>query len=97
VQSESTGDAAPRSGAHGGPHGPPGGAPALLWGALGVVAFSLSLPMTRLTVDELDPTFVGLGRALVASVLAAALLAIRREPWPQRRDLPRFALVSSAW
>jgi len=50
--------------------------------------------MTRLTVDELDPTFVGLGRALVAAVLAGALLAVRGEPWPRRRDLPRFALVS---
>jgi len=66
---------------------------AVLWGFLGVLAFSFSLPATRLAVEDLDPTFVGLGRALVAAVLAAALLAARREPMPARRDLPRFALV----
>jgi drug/metabolite transporter (DMT)-like permease len=51
------------------------------------------LPATRLAVEDLDPTFVGLGRALVAAVLAAGLLALRREAMPARRDLPRFALV----
>jgi drug/metabolite transporter (DMT)-like permease len=50
--------------------------------------------MTRLAVEDLDATFVGLGRALVAAMLAGALLAIRREPLPERRDLPRFALVA---
>ena len=66
----------------------------MLWGCVGVLAFSFSLPMTRLAVEDLDGTFVGLGRALVAAVLAGALLAIRREPLPERRDLPRFALVA---
>jgi len=50
--------------------------------------------LTRHAVEELDATFVGLGRALVAAALAGALLAIRREPLPDRRDLPRFAAVA---
>jgi drug/metabolite transporter (DMT)-like permease len=66
---------------------------AVLWGALGVLGFSFSLPATRLAVKDLDPTFVGLGRALVAAALAAALLIVRRQPLPDRRDLPRFAAV----
>lgn len=65
-----------------------------MWGLLGVLAFSFSLPMTRLAVEDLDPTFVGLGRALVAAVLAGALLAIRRTPLPERKDIPRFAIVA---
>ncbi len=32
---------------------------------------------------------------LVAAALAAALLALRREPLPDRRDLPRLALVAA--
>ncbi len=68
---------------------------AAVWGALGVLAFSFSLPATRLAVEDLDPTFVGLGRALVAAVLAAALLTLTRQPRPHRRDLPRFALVGA--
>jgi drug/metabolite transporter (DMT)-like permease len=66
---------------------------AVFWGAVGVVLFSLSLPAMRVAVEDLDATFVGLGRAIVAAILAGALLAIRREPIPDRRDLPRFALV----
>jgi drug/metabolite transporter (DMT)-like permease len=67
---------------------------AVAWGLLGVLAFSFSLPMTRLAVEDLDPTFVGLGRALVAALLAGALLALRRDRLPARRDLPRFVLVA---
>ena len=63
---------------------------AVFWGALGVLTFSFSLPATRLAVEDLSPTFVGLGRALVAAALAAALLAIRRERLPARRDVPRL-------
>ena len=63
---------------------------AALWGALGVLAFSFSLPATRLAVADLSPVFVGLGRALVAAALAAMLLAWRRERLPERRDVPRL-------
>jgi drug/metabolite transporter (DMT)-like permease len=66
---------------------------AAVWGALGVLAFSFSLPATRLAVEDLSPTFVGLGRALVAAVLAAGLLALRRERVPDRRDIPRLLLT----
>ena len=58
-----------------------------------MLGFSFSLPATRLAVEDLDPTFVGLGRALVAAVLAAVLLTVRRERLPARGDWPRFALV----
>ena len=61
---------------------------------LGVLGFSFSLPLTRLAVEDLDPTFVGLGRALVAAV--ARRRVTRRRPanrYRHRRDLPRFAAV----
>jgi drug/metabolite transporter (DMT)-like permease len=62
-------------------------------GGLGVLAFSFSLPATRLAVADLSPAVVGLGRALVAAALAAALLAVRREPVPDRGDMPRLLLT----
>jgi drug/metabolite transporter (DMT)-like permease len=61
------------------------GAAGLLWGALGVLAFSFTLPATRLAVAELDGTVVGLGRAIVAGILAMLLLAATRQPIPPRR------------
>jgi len=66
----------------------------LLLGFLGVVGFSGSLPATRVAVEELDATFVGLGRAVVAAALGAVLLLILRQPRPRRDQLGRLALVA---
>lgn len=66
----------------------------LLYGSLGVVAFSFTLPATHVAVGELDATFVGLGRALVAALLAVLLLAYRRERLPQKRYWGRLGLVA---
>ncbi|MFO1399333.1 MAG: DMT family transporter [Burkholderiales bacterium] len=65
-----------------------------LLGLLGVLAFSGTLPATRAAVAHLDPVFVGLGRALVAAVLAAGVLAATRTPWPPRHLWPRLAVVA---
>ena len=67
----------------------------LLFGFLGVLAFSFTVPLTRVAVADLDPAFVGLGRALVAGVLAAALLAVTRQRLPERRHLGRLVIVGS--
>lgn len=68
-------------------------------GALGVLIFALTLPMTRLAVGPLDapqlpPAFVTAGRAAGAGLLAALYLALTRAPRPGRAELP--ALVVSA-
>jgi drug/metabolite transporter (DMT)-like permease len=65
------------------------------YGSLGVLAFSLTVPATRFAVGALDPTIVGLGRALVAAALAAALLAATRQRWPTRAQSGRLLIVAS--
>lgn len=67
----------------------------MIWGLVGVVAFSLTLPATRYAVAWLDPMFVGLGRALVAALLAAGVLVATRAPWPRRAVFARLALVAA--
>jgi drug/metabolite transporter (DMT)-like permease len=67
----------------------------LLYGLLGVACFSLTLPATRIAVTGLDPVFVGLGRAVVAALLAAVALLATRSPWPGRAQLPRIAIVAA--
>jgi drug/metabolite transporter (DMT)-like permease len=67
---------------------------AVVLGLLGVLGFSFTLPATRVAVDELDPVFIGLGRAAVAAVPAAVLLAIWRERLPDRRTLARLGVVA---
>ncbi|WP_414654545.1 DMT family transporter [Ideonella sp.] len=64
----------------------------LLLGALGVVIFALTFPMTRLAVGpadapQLPPAFVTAGRAAGAGLLSVAYLLATRAPWPQRRHL----------
>ncbi|MES2153220.1 MAG: DMT family transporter [Pseudomonadota bacterium] len=66
----------------------------MLLGLIGVAMFSLTLPFTRMAVAELDPAFVALGRALVASVLAAAWLRWKRLAPPPAGALLPLALVA---
>jgi drug/metabolite transporter (DMT)-like permease len=65
------------------------------FGFVGVASFSLTLPATRVAVAALDPVFVGLGRAVVAALLAAIVLTVQRVPWPGWALLPRLALVAA--
>ena len=58
-----------------------------LFGLLGVVAFSLTLPATRAAVAQLDPLFVGLGREVAAAALAGPLLWLTDQPRPSARQL----------
>ena len=68
--------------------------PGLLLGALGVLAFSFSLPATRLAVADLDPWLVAFGRAVVAGILSALLLTATRAPRPTPAQWRSLALVA---
>ncbi|MEG4110033.1 DMT family transporter [Microcoleus sp. S13_C5] len=65
----------------------------LIYGFLGVVGFSLTLPATRAAVIDLDPLFVGLGRGLVAAILAAFTLRITHQPIPSKQQLGSLLVV----
>jgi drug/metabolite transporter (DMT)-like permease len=64
------------------------------WGLLGVTAFSFTLPLTRVALDGLSPLFIGAGRAVVAGVLAAAVLAATRQALPDARQWARLLVVA---
>ena len=68
----------------------------LWWGLLGVVAFSLTVPMTRIAVESgaMSPLFVGSARAVVAAMLAAVALAATRQRLPRGSQWFRLALVA---
>jgi drug/metabolite transporter (DMT)-like permease len=65
-----------------------------LWGALGILAFSFTIPATRVAAPELGSIFVGLGRAIVAALLAGAVLFVRREKFPERKYWSSLAIIS---
>jgi drug/metabolite transporter (DMT)-like permease len=70
-----------------------------LWlGALGMLIFAGTIPMTRLAcgsaeAPQLSPFFVAFGRAGVAGLLSVAWLLATRAPWPHRRHWPLLALT----
>ncbi len=66
----------------------------LLWGLLGVAAFSLTLPATRAAVPSLGVAFVFLGRVTGAGLAAALILLLTRQPLPGREDWPGLILTS---
>jgi drug/metabolite transporter (DMT)-like permease len=63
-------------------------------GALGVIAFSMSLPATRVAVQHLDPWFIAFGRAVGAALLAAAYLHLTGAPRPGRGQWRRLSVVA---
>ncbi len=71
----------------------------LALGALGVLIFAMTLPMTRLAVGDasapqLTPAFLTSGRAAVAGLLSLTYLRVVRAAWPARRHI--LALAVSA-
>ncbi|MFJ4262851.1 DMT family transporter [Paenarthrobacter nicotinovorans] len=64
------------------------------WGLLGVVAFSFTVPLTRVAVEGMSPLFIGAGRAVVAAVLAALALGLTRQRFPRGVQWFRLAVVA---
>jgi len=56
------------------------------YGLVGVLVFSLTLPMTRIAVAEISPLLIGLGRALLAAAPAVLLLWLTRSRLPNRME-----------
>ena len=65
----------------------------MAFGLLGVLAFSFTLPFTRVAVAQLSPLFIGAGRAVAAAVLAAVVLAVVRPRLPRGIQWFRLAVV----
>ena len=71
-----------------------------LWlGLLGIVIFSVTLPMTRLAVGtpdapQMSGVFIAMGRAVVAAALSAVFLLATRAPLPSRADWRPLAITA---
>jgi drug/metabolite transporter (DMT)-like permease len=68
-------------------------------GALGVVIFAMTLPMTRLAVGDvsepqLPPAFVTAGRAALAGLLSIAYLRWVGAAWPARAHWPALVVCA---
>ncbi|MFC6354499.1 DMT family transporter [Luethyella okanaganae] len=66
----------------------------LAWGLLGVVAFSFTVPFTRVAVGGLSPLFIGSGRAVIAALLAVVALSVTRQRLPRGVQWVCLAVVA---
>lgn len=66
----------------------------ILLGMLAVAAFGLTLPATKIALVHLDPFFIGLGRAVLAALVAAIILIATKQKRPSRKQFSQLALVA---
>ncbi len=68
----------------------------MLLGLIAIIAFSVTLPATRLAVSEIHPSIIGLGRSVVAAIVAAGILLIKRQPIPQKSHIKSLVIVAAS-
>lgn len=66
----------------------------MLLGLIGVSAFGLTLPATKLILPYLDPVFIGLGRAVLAAFFAALFLLWFKQKIPSKQQLVQLSIVA---
>lgn len=66
----------------------------LLHGFIGMAIFSASLPATRLAVQDLDPLFVTVGRAVIAGLIGGLCLLATRQRLPRASEWARLGIVA---
>jgi len=66
----------------------------ILLGLLGVICFSLTLPATSVAVEYFGATFVGLGRGVIAAILVAIILIVKKVKLPTARQFKSLLIVS---
>ena len=64
-------------------------------GLVGVASFGLTLPATRFIIPYFEPVFIGLGRAVIASFVAALLLIATKQTRPSRNQFYQLLGVAS--
>ena len=64
-------------------------------GLVGVVSFGLTLPATRFIIPYFEPVFIGLGRAVIASFVAAFLLIATKQTSPSKNQFYQLLVVAS--
>jgi drug/metabolite transporter (DMT)-like permease len=66
----------------------------MLLGLVGVTAFGLTLPVTKMVLPYMNPIFIGLGRAVIAGMVALILLVWCKQKIPNIKQIKKLLLVS---
>lgn len=66
----------------------------MLIGFIGILIFSLTLPVTKIAVLSFNPYFIAFGRAALAGMFALAYLVIKKETAPTKVDFVKFVVIA---
>jgi drug/metabolite transporter (DMT)-like permease len=66
----------------------------MLIGFIGILIFSLTLPVSKIAVLSFNPYFIAFGRATLAGLVALAYLLYKKEPIPSKVDFLKFVVIA---
>ena len=66
----------------------------MILGFIAVAIFSLTLPVTRQIIPYFDPIFIGLGRSIVAALVALPILLIFKQRFPNPTQVKQLLLAA---
>jgi len=66
----------------------------MLIGFVGILIFSLTLPVTKIAILSFNPYFIAFGRATLAGAVALAYLAFKHEPMLVKADFGKFVVIA---
>ena len=66
----------------------------MLIGFIGILIFSLTLPVSKIAVLSFNPYFIAFGRASLAGLVALAYLAYKKEGTPSKVDFVKFVVIA---
>jgi drug/metabolite transporter (DMT)-like permease len=66
----------------------------MLIGFIGILIFSLTLPVSKIAVLSFDPYFIAFGRATLAGMVALVYLLYKKEIMPSKADFTKFVVIA---
>ena len=66
----------------------------MLIGFIGILIFSLTLPVSKIAVLSFNPYFIAFGRAAFAGLVALAYLVYKNETKPSKVDFIKFVVIA---
>lgn len=66
----------------------------MLIGFVGILVFSLTLPVTKIAIPSFNPYFIAFGRAFIAGLVALVYLSYKQVPLPSKADLVKCAVIA---
>lgn len=66
----------------------------MLIGFIGILIFSLTLPVSKIAILSFDPYFIAFGRASLAGLVALIYLVCKQVPLPSKAELAKFVVIA---